>query len=62
MYRIKRTDAGKLQDEYAKLVSGLQEANAGREEDDVMANPGKRYPAVTPLYRLMSRSWYSAFG
>ncbi|KAJ9097166.1 DNA-dependent ATPase of the nucleotide excision repair factor 4 complex [Naganishia friedmannii] len=36
---IKRTDAGKLQDEYAKLVSGLQEANEGREEDDVMANP-----------------------
>ncbi|KAJ9102663.1 hypothetical protein QFC19_004772 [Naganishia cerealis] len=36
---IKRTDAGKLQDEYAKLVAGLQEANEGREEDDVMANP-----------------------
>ncbi|KAI5449382.1 TFIIH/NER complex ATP-dependent 5'-3' DNA helicase subunit [Naganishia albida] len=36
---IKRTDAGKLQDEYAKLVAGLQEANESREDDDIMANP-----------------------
>ena len=41
--RIKRTDASKLQDEYAKLVEGLQEANNAREreDDDVMANPGQ---------------------
>lgn len=39
--RIKSTDASKLQDEYQKLVAGLQEANEGREEDDVLANPGE---------------------
>ncbi|KAF9792406.1 hypothetical protein BJ322DRAFT_1029056 [Thelephora terrestris] len=34
---IKKTDASKLQDEYAKLVEGLQEA--GDDEDGFMANP-----------------------
>lgn len=38
--RIKTTDASKLQDEYAKLVEGLQEADDAREEDAFMANPG----------------------
>jgi hypothetical protein len=38
--RIKRTDATKLQNEYSKLVAGLQDANEGREEDDILANPG----------------------
>ena len=38
--RIKKTDASKLQDEYAKLVEGLQEA--GDSEDGFMANPGQR--------------------
>jgi len=33
---IKRTDATKLQDEYSKLVAGLQDANEGRAEDDDM--------------------------
>ena len=37
-YRIKKTDASKLQDEYAKLVEGLQEA--GDTEDGFMTNPG----------------------
>ena len=36
--RIKKTDASKLQDEYAKLVEGLQEAEDT--EDGFMANPG----------------------
>ena len=36
---IKKTDASKLQDEYAKLVEGLQEA--AEEEDPFMSNPGK---------------------
>ncbi|KZT26203.1 DNA repair helicase [Neolentinus lepideus HHB14362 ss-1] len=36
---IKRTDASKLQDEYAKLVEGLQEASDARDEDGFMANP-----------------------
>jgi len=36
--RIKKTDASKLQDEYAKLVEGLQEAEDA--EDGFMANPG----------------------
>ena len=38
MARIKRTDASKLQDEYAKLVEGLQEAT--NDEDAFMSNPG----------------------
>ena len=37
--RIKKTDASKLQDEYAKLVEGLQEANSA--EDAFVSNPGK---------------------
>ncbi|KDQ14081.1 hypothetical protein BOTBODRAFT_132974 [Botryobasidium botryosum FD-172 SS1] len=36
---IKKTDASKLQDEYAKLVEGLQEADEARDEDAFMANP-----------------------
>lgn len=36
--RIKKTDASKLQDEYAKLVEGLQEAN--NDEDAFVSNPG----------------------
>lgn len=36
--RIKKTDASKLQDEYAKLVEGLQEAAS--DEDTFMSNPG----------------------
>jgi hypothetical protein len=36
--RIKKTDASKLQDEYAKLVEGLQEAASN--EDTFMSNPG----------------------
>jgi hypothetical protein len=36
--RIKLTDASKLQDEYAKLVAGLQDADD--DEDPVLANPG----------------------
>jgi DNA excision repair protein ERCC-2 len=40
--RIKKTDAAKLQDEYAKLVEGLQEAADDREDGDAfMANPRK---------------------
>ncbi len=51
---IKKTDATKLQDEYAKLVAGLQEANDGREEDDMLANPGM--PAVIDAVRARSAS------
>ena len=39
--RIKVTDASRLQDEYAKLVEGLQEADAAREEDAFLTNPSK---------------------
>jgi hypothetical protein len=40
--RIKKTDAAKLQDEYAKLVEGLQEAADDQENGDAfMANPRK---------------------
>lgn len=37
--RIKKTDASKLQDEYAKLVEGLQET--APDEDTFMSNPGQ---------------------
>ena len=37
--RIKKTDASKLQDEYMKLVEGLQEANDA--EDAFVSNPGR---------------------
>ncbi|KAG8741353.1 DNA-dependent ATPase of the nucleotide excision repair factor 4 complex [Ceratobasidium sp. 414] len=36
---IKATDATRLQEEYEKLVEGLQEADEGRAEDAFMANP-----------------------
>lgn len=36
---VKSSDAAKLQDEYARLVEGLQEQSAEREADNFMANP-----------------------
>jgi len=36
---MKRSDAEKLQNEYAKLVEGLREAEKAREEDQFIANP-----------------------
>ncbi|KAF8636708.1 hypothetical protein AX17_003511 [Amanita inopinata Kibby_2008] len=36
---IKTTDAARLQDEYAKLVEGLQEAAEQRDTDEFMTNP-----------------------
>jgi len=44
--RIKTTDAAKLQDEYAKLVEGLQEGSDDPEDDSVMPNP-RQYHLVT---------------
>jgi len=37
---MKSTDADKLQNEYAKLVEGLRDADEARQEDAFMANPG----------------------
>lgn len=37
---MKSSDADKLQNEYAKLVEGLRDADEAREEDAFMANPG----------------------
>jgi hypothetical protein len=38
--RIKKKDAAKLQDEYAKLVEGLQETTDDQNDSDAfMANP-----------------------
>lgn len=37
--RVKRTDATKLQDEYQKLVQGLQEQDLARDEEQWMTNP-----------------------
>jgi DNA excision repair protein ERCC-2 len=39
--RIKITDASKLQDEYARLVNGLQDPNEDDAEDGFMSNPRK---------------------
>ncbi|KAI8069763.1 uncharacterized protein B0P05DRAFT_550773 [Gilbertella persicaria] len=36
---IKKTDAERLKNEYSKLVEGLKDANAARDEDTFMANP-----------------------
>lgn len=36
---MKTTDAKKLQDEYSKLVEGLQAAEEARQEDSFMSNP-----------------------
>nr|CAA43022.1 rad15 [Schizosaccharomyces pombe] len=36
---VKQSDSKKLQDEYQKLVRGLQDANAANDEDQFMANP-----------------------
>ena len=47
-FRIKKTDASKLQDEYAKLVEGLQEAAS--DEDAFTSNPGQ------PMHRLVLRT------
>ena len=38
---MKDTDASKLQNEYAKLVEGLKEADEARDENAFIANPGK---------------------
>ena len=38
---MKKSDSEKLQNEYQKLVEGLQDIDDGREEDSFMANPGK---------------------
>jgi Helical and beta-bridge domain len=46
--RIKKTDVSKLQDEYVKLVEGLQEAAA--DEDAFMSNPG---PSKAPSATVM---------
>ncbi|KAF2862257.1 DNA repair helicase [Piedraia hortae CBS 480.64] len=37
--QLKETDAEKLQNEYAKLVEGLRQADEAREEDAFMSNP-----------------------
>lgn len=38
---MKDVDAEKLQNEYAKLVEGLRDADQAREEEAFMANPGQ---------------------
>ena len=42
---MKSSDAEKLQNEYQKLVEGLQDLDDGREEDSFMANPGTCSPS-----------------
>ena len=55
--RIKTTDASRLQDEYAKLVEGLQEAAAN--EDAFMSNPGL-HRAPPPSDCSLAELWYSS--
>ena len=38
-YRIKEADAAKLQEEYARMVEGLRDANEARETDVILSNP-----------------------
>lgn len=40
---MKSTDAEKLQNEYARLVEGLRDADEARDEGAFMANPGEFY-------------------
>ena len=46
--RMKANDAEKLEEEYAKLLEGLQAAGDHNEEDDFMANPSTSPPLPTP--------------
>ena len=47
---MRSSDAQKLQDEYAKLVEGLRDADEARDENAFMANPGMYLLHL--LYRL----------
>lgn len=49
--RVKKTDASKLQDEYAKLVEGLQEA--APDEEAFMSNPSPPKAPCATAIRLM---------
>lgn len=40
---MKKNDAEKLQNEYEKLVAGLQEAGDRGEDEDMLANPGASF-------------------
>ena len=56
---MKTTDADKLQDEYAKLVEGLRDADEARQEDTFMANPGMWYSDCwRKEWNLMERQLY----
>ena len=48
---MKSTDADKLQNEYAKLVEGLRDADEARDEGAFMANPGKY--GVSHTFRII---------
>lgn len=39
--RIKEKDASKLEDEYRRLVEGLQQSDENVEDEDFMANPSE---------------------
>jgi len=53
--RIKITDAAKLQDEYVKLVEGLQEA-VDDDNDSFMSNPGR-----VPLWVFIREAYSMKF-
>ena len=58
--RIKKTDASKLQDEYAKLVEGLQEA--ANDEDAFMSNPGASCDAGVASCHNVVNTFHSPSG
>ena len=51
---MKRVDASKLQDEYEKLVAGLQQANERREDEDMLASPGQLAEVVLGYQLIIS--------
>ena len=51
---MKSSDADKLQNEYAKLVEGLRDADEARQEDAFMANPGNRVVSFSHEYRVLT--------
>ena len=58
--RIKRTDSDKLQNEYARLVEGLQDADAARDEDSFMSNPSRSRVCLRVVALMMMWIYSSA--
>lgn len=53
--RIKEKDASKLEDEYRRLVEGLQQSEEHVEDEDFMANPGSSHRSPRHPFDSVSR-------